>query len=373
MIGCDELEPVEALRRQHAGALLIDVRESDECAAGGAAGAINVPLRELVTRIATLAAPQREVIVICALGQRSLHAVHMLRAAGYPHSHSVRGGLARWRQQALPSSGGALDADATERYARQLQLPQIGVAGQLRLAAAHVVLVGAGGLGSAVAQYLVAAGVGRISLIDDDRVERSNLQRQVIHAEARIGMAKVESARVALAALNPSVRIDIHEERLCAANVERLLADRPVVVDGADNLATRYLLATACLRLRLPLVYGAVQGFTGQVSVFDARRADSPCYRCLYPVAPAAADAPNCSAAGVLGVVPGLIGLWQANEALKLVLGIGSPLVGRVLWLDALAGMCRELQLARDPRCRGCGAEARFGGYDEVARLCAGA
>jgi len=220
---------------------------------------------------------------------------------------------------------------------------------------------------------VVAVSFGHLTLIDDDRVERSNLQRQVLHADARIGMAKTESARIALSALNPGIEIGVREERLLAANVEAAIAGHDVVIDGADNFATRYLLDAATRRLGIALVYGAVHRFSGQVSVFDPRDATSPCYRCLFPEPPSAAEAPNCSEAGVLGVLPGTIGLLQATEAIKLVLGIGRPLTGRLLCYDALAATFRELALPRDPACPGCGAAAVFDGYADLAQLCASA
>jgi molybdopterin/thiamine biosynthesis adenylyltransferase len=202
-------------------------------------------------------------------------------------------------------------------------------------------------------------------------VDKSNLQRQIVHSDARIGMAKTTSASIALNALNPGVTIRAETHRILANNVEQLLRDHNVVIDGADNFPTRYLLDAATRRLRIPLVYGAVHRFTGQVSVFDARRDDSPCYRCLFPQPPSADEAPNCAEAGVLGVVPGTIGLLQATEAMKLILGIGAPLVGRLLCYDALATTFRELRLARDPDCPGCGAQAQFRGYEDLAQLCA--
>jgi molybdopterin/thiamine biosynthesis adenylyltransferase len=268
---------------------------------------------------------------------------------------------------------GALDADAAERYARQLRLPQVGEEGQARLSRASIALLGAGGLGAPAALYLAAAGVGRLSLIDDDRVERSNLHRQVIHADARVGMPKAESARIALAALNPRVQVETREERLQADNVERLLSGHDLVIDGSDNFPARYLVAAASQRLRMPMIYGAVERFTGQVSVFDPRRTDSPCYRCLFPEPPTAAEAPNCSEAGVLGVLPGIVGLLQATEALKWILGIGEPLVGRLLSFDALSMHFRETRLPRDPGCPGCGADATFQGYQELQQMCAAA
>ncbi len=217
----------------------------------------------------------------------------------------------------------------------------------------------------------MAAGVGHLTLIDDDCVERSNLQRQIVHRDDSVGSKKVESASRALRALNPHVEIETRDQRLCAANVESLLRGHDIVIDGADNFPTRYLLNAACLNLRLPLIYGAVHRFTGQVSVFDSRRDDSPCYRCLFPAPPPAAEAPNCSESGVLGVLPGTIGMLQATEAFKLILGIGAPLIGRLLCYDALAATFRELLLERDPDCPGCGENARFSAYEDIEQLCA--
>jgi molybdopterin/thiamine biosynthesis adenylyltransferase/rhodanese-related sulfurtransferase len=366
-----EIDPREALARQRVDALLIDVREDDERAAGFPAGAIGIARADLPRRIGEIAPdPRRGILTICASGKRSLLAAQTLREMGYADIASVRGGFARWQSEGLPIAEGEIDRDAAERYARHLVLPEVGVAGQKKLADARIALIGAGGLGSPASLYLAAAGIGTLTLVDDDRVERSNLQRQVVHADARIGMPKTESARTALAALNPRVQVRIRTERVRAANVETLIADHDVVIDGADNFPTRYLLDAACRRLRIPLVYGAVHRFTGQVSVFDPRRAESPCYRCLFPEPPSAAEAPNCSEAGVLGVLPGTIGLLQATEALKLVLGIGEPLVGRLLCYDALAATFREIRLPRDPRCPGCGPDAVFSGYEDIAQIC---
>ena len=366
----EQLDAVEARRRQLGGALLIDVRDDDERALGMPDGAVGMPGERLLREIAALASPERELLLICAAGQRSLRAAQALRARGYRRIASVAGGFGRWLAAGLPVQAGVLDADTQDRYARQLRLPLVGAAGQARLAASRVALIGAGGLGSPAALYLAAAGVGTLTLIDDDRVERSNLHRQVLHADARVGMAKVESARMTLAALNPRARIVTCAVRVDAASVETLLDGHDVMIDGADNFPTRYLLAAASLRLRLPLVYGAVERFSGQVSVFDPRRADSPGYRCLFPEPPASADAPNCAEAGVLGVLPGVIGLLQATEALKLLLGIGTPLVGRLLLFDALEMRFRELRLPRDAACPGCGADAHFNGYVDIAHRC---
>jgi molybdopterin/thiamine biosynthesis adenylyltransferase/rhodanese-related sulfurtransferase len=360
------------MQRMAAGALLIDVRESVEHAAGVADGAITVPRADLERRIGDIVANRAaEILTICGSGVRSLRAAETLQDLGYTSVASVSGGFARWKAEGLPVAGASLDADSMERYSRHLLLPEVGVSGQKKLSAARIALIGAGGLGAPVSLYLAAAGVGQLTLIDNDRVERSNLQRQIVHADARIGMPKTESARIALTALNPAVHVDVKNERLEAANVETLLSGHDVVVDGADNFPTRYLLSAASRRLGLPLVYGAVHRFTGQVSVFDPRRADSPCYRCLFPEPPSAEEAPNCAQAGVLGVLPGTIGLLQATEAIKLLLGVGSPLVGRLLCYDALAATFRELLLPRDPACPGCGVTATFQGYQDIALLCA--
>jgi sulfur-carrier protein adenylyltransferase/sulfurtransferase len=353
------------------GALLIDVREDNERAGGMPEGAIGLARGALVQKIEEHA-PRRDqtVLTICGSGKRSLLAAATLQQLGYSDVASVTGGFRRWQSEGLPVAAGALDADAAERYSRHLLLPEVGASGQVKLRDARVALIGAGGLGSPAALYLAAAGVGTLTLIDDDKVEKSNLQRQVLHGDARIGMAKTESAAGTLSGLNPRVRIQTRNERLLAANVEALIRDHDVVIDGADNFPTRYLLDAACRRLNLPLVYGAVHRFTGQVSVFDPRRADSPCYRCLFPEPPAAEDAPNCAQAGVLGVLPGIIGLLQASEAIKLILDLGKPLVGRLLCFDALAATFRELSLPRDPHCPGCGENASFGGYEDIVRLC---
>lgn len=366
-----EIAPVEAPARQARGALLIDVREDNERADGSPVGALGLSRGFLELRIEQHAIDRdQEILLICGSGQRSLLAAESLQRMGYRQVHSVAGGFNRWKADGLPIARGALDADAAERYSRQLRLPQVGEAGQARIAAARIVMLGAGGLSSPAALYLAAAGVGQLTLIDDDRVERSNLHRQVIHTDARVGMRKAESARLTLAALNPRVRVETREERLRADNVESLLAGHDLVIDGADNFPARYLVAAASRRLGMPMIYGAVERFTGQVSTFDPRRDDSPCYRCLFPEPPSAAEAPNCSEAGVLGVLPGLVGLLQATEALKLVLDLGEPLVGRLLHVDALAMRFRETRLRRDPDCPGCGPHAARQGYEDLVELC---
>jgi molybdopterin/thiamine biosynthesis adenylyltransferase/rhodanese-related sulfurtransferase len=365
-----EISPQAAHAHVAAGAVLVDVREPGEWAQGSPTGALRVPLGRLTEGLAELGVgPDVAVVCLCGSGKRSLAAAQTLSAQGFRAS-SVAGGFARWQADGLPYEiVSALDADARERYSRHLLLPEIGEAGQLRLGAARVVVVGAGGLGSPAACYLAAAGVGYLRLVDDDRVDRSNLQRQILHADTRVGALKVESAAATLGALNPRVAIDARAERLRAANVENLIRDVDVVLDGSDNLVTRYLLNDACVRLRKPLVYGAVHRFDGQVSVFWPGR--GPCYRCLFPEPPPPDAAPNCAEAGVLGVVPGIVGLLQASEVIKLVLGLGEPLVGRLVTIDARTTRFREVRLPRDPQCPACGADAKLGPYVDAAPPCA--
>jgi molybdopterin/thiamine biosynthesis adenylyltransferase len=367
-----EIAPADALRRLHQGALLIDVRNPGEHVVGGVEGSHAIPLDTLESRIDSIAPDrEREILTLCASGKRSMRAAETLMQLGFDNVASVAGGFSRWQAEGLPIARGEFDADAAERYSRHLLLPEVGAQGQKRLEQARVVLIGAGGLGSPAALYLAAAGVGTITLVDDDNVDKSNLQRQIVHTDSRIGMAKTQSASIGLQALNPRIAIRTEMHRIRSENVEQLLRDHDVIIDGADNFPTRYLLDAAARRLRIPLVYGAVHRFTGQVSVFDANRDESPCYRCLFPQPPGADEAPNCAEAGVLGVVPGTIGLLQATEAIKLILKIGTPLVGRLLCYDALAASFRELRLTRDPNCPGCGSRAQFHGYEDLAQLCA--
>ncbi|MFC6838842.1 molybdopterin-synthase adenylyltransferase MoeB [Xanthomonas theicola] len=371
-----ELTPQQARARIAHGARLIDVREEHERAAGMAEGALGVACAQLQDHPAThLGAADAEVILICQSGKRSHEAALFLQQAGYSAVASVLGGTTRWQREELPLQRPALapqQQDFLERYSRHLRLPEVGIDGQRRLQAARVLLVGAGGLGSPAGFYLAAAGVGQLRIADDDMVDRSNLQRQILHTEARIGQPKVESAAAALGALNAGVRVEAVRERVTSVNVERLLQDVDVVLDGSDNFPARYLLNDACVKLGKPLVYGAVQRFEGQVSVFDAgrRRGQAPCYRCLFPEPPPPEFAPNCAEAGVLGVLPGIVGLLQASEVLKLLLDIGEPLRGRLLHFDALAMRFRETRLAADPQCPVCAPGLAFPGYIDDARFC---
>ncbi|TAN07533.1 MAG: molybdopterin-synthase adenylyltransferase MoeB [Rhodanobacteraceae bacterium] len=372
----DEVSPRAARQRQRAGALLLDVREPYEQAAGLAVGAIALPAGEVLDRIDEVAPDrQREILAICAHGARSLRIAAALQQRGYANVFSVAGGTAAWVAAGLPLANPGGDADFYDRYSRHLRLPEVGEAGQRKLEASRVVVLGAGGLGCPAAFYLAAAGVGTLVIADDDVVERSNLQRQILHTNDRIGDSKLTSAARALRALNPRVRVVGVPERVTSANVEALLEGADVVLDGADNFPVRYLLNDACVKLGKPLVYGAVQRFQGQVSVFDAgrQRGRAPCYRCLFPRPPAPEDAPNCSDAGVLGVLPGVIGMLQATEAMKLILGIGEPLSGRVLMFDALAMHFHEVRLAPDPECAVCAPDTPFPGYVDYAKFCGSA
>lgn len=376
MLSVLEIAPEDVDSHLRRGAFLIDVREAHERATGMAEGAHGIAMGELVYAPAAHA-PDRdaEILLICQSGMRSLRAAQMLAEQGYTNVASVAGGTSRWVAEGLPTvlPDEGVDADFAERYSRHLRLPQVGLDGQKRLEAARVLLVGAGGLGSPAAYYLAAAGVGHLRIADDDTVDRSNLQRQILHADARIGMPKVDSAALALSALNPRTEIDAVRERVTAANVERLLAGVDVAIDGADNFPARYLLNDACVKLGIPLVYGAVHRFEGQASVFDAgrHRGVAPCYRCLFPEPPSPENAPNCAEAGVLGVLPGVIGLIQATEAIKLILDIGQPLRGRLLQFDALSMRFRETRLAADPECAVCAPGRAFPGYIDYAAFCA--
>ena len=358
------------------GAVFIDVREDHERARGQAAGARGVAKAQL------LAEPDRHladrdapVVLICQMGGRSMDAARALEAAGYTRLASVEGGTQRWQDEGRPMVRPDMSAetiDFNERYSRHLLLPEVGVEGQRRLEGSRVLMIGAGGLGSPAAFYLAAAGVGHLRIADDDVVDRSNLQRQILHTEARIGEPKVASAQATLGALNPRTQVEAVQVRVTSDNIERLLDGVDVVLDGADNFPVRYLLNDACVKLGIPLVYGAVQRFEGQVSVFDAgrHRGELPCYRCLFPEPPPPEFAPNCVEAGVLGVLPGVIGLLQATEVVKLLLGIGDSLAGRLLQFDALSMRFRETRLRHDPDCAVCAVGRPFPGYIDYAAFC---
>ena len=369
MSDVQSLSPALARDQQARGARLIDIRDAHERLAGHADGAFGITQADLLG-VPAEHLPDRDaaIVLICQSGMRSMQTARALHDLGYTRVASVEGGTVQWRAEGLPIVVPEGDTDFAERYARHLRLPEIGVQGQKALEAASVLLVGAGGLGSPIAWYLAAAGVGTLRIVDFDVVERSNLQRQIVHTDARIGMPKVDSARIALEALNPRVRIEAINATVTIENIDALLDGIDVAIDGADNFDVRYVLNDACVRHAVPMVHGAVHRFEGQISVFDAgrQRGAAPCYRCLFPEAPPREFAPNCSDVGVLGVLPGLVGLVQATETLKLLLGIGTSLAGRLLHVDALSMRFRETRLAPDPHCPMCTPDTPVTGYNSV-------
>jgi len=369
-----EVTPGEARALQGQGAVLIDIREQEEIAAGSPEGALHLGRGYLELRIEDEVPDlEKPVLTLCSGGVRSLFAAEDLRRLGYRHVHSVAGGFNRWKDEGLPfSMPRMLDAAARERYSRHLLMPEVGEKGQLRLMDSRVLLVGAGGLGSPAALYLAAAGVGTLGIVDHDVVERSNLQRQVVHADDRVGQAKAESARTAVRALNPDVRVELHQVHLESGNVDTIFPGYDVILDGTDNFATRYLINDACIKHGLPNVHGAVFRFEGQVSVFWPARPGEPgpCYRCLFPEPPPPELAPSCAEAGVLGVLPGIVGLLQSVETIKLLLRTGEPLVGRLLFYDALGGRFTEMRMERDPECPYCAEGVEFPGYIDYQGFC---
>jgi molybdopterin/thiamine biosynthesis adenylyltransferase/rhodanese-related sulfurtransferase len=351
--------------------VLVDVREKNEWDEGYIPGALHIPRGFLELRVEeAIPDKSKQVLLYCAGGTRSLIAGNTLKQMGYENVISLAGGFSQWKSSGLPfKQPRILNSEQQKRYSRHLLVPEVGEAGQLKLLDSRVLLVGAGGLGAPAALYLAAAGVGTIGLIDADVVEESNLQRQVIHTTQRVGEYKAESARQAIEALNPDVKVVTHIEFLDETNVKEILANYDVIIDGTDNFPTRYLLNDAALQLNKPVVHGSVFRFEGQLTVFKPY--DGPCYRCLYPEPPPPELAPNCAEAGVLGVLPGVIGLLQSVEALKLLLGIGEPLVGRMLTYDALAGEFSELSLYRDPNCPACGEHGHPENLPTYADVCA--
>ncbi len=364
------VEQVSRRLREPAPPVLVDVRESDEYAAGRLPGAVHVPRGFLELRIEDRV-PDRgtPVVLYCAGGVRSALAARTLQELGYTDVTSMAGGYNRWTDAGLPvERPRALTAEQKERYRRHLIIPEVGEAGQGKLLDAKVLLMGAGGLGSPAALYLAAAGVGTLGIVDMDVVDLSNLQRQVLHASDRVGMPKTESAAKTVRALNPDVKVIPFQERLTSKNVKQIVEPFDIVLDGGDNFPTRYLLNDACVLLGKPNVHGSIFRFDGQVTTFVPGA--GPCYRCLYPQPPPAELAPSCAEAGVLGVLPGIVGLFQANEAIKLILGVGEPLVGRLLTFDALGTRFTELKLRRDPNCPVCAEGVPFPGFIDYEQFC---
>jgi sulfur-carrier protein adenylyltransferase/sulfurtransferase len=373
----EALDVKEANGSADAAFTLVDVREQQEFEQGHIPGAVHVPRSYLESRIEGVAPDRgKRLVLYCASGQRSALGADTLRQQlGYENVASMTGGFTLWRDRGFPFvQPQVLTAEQKERYSRHLLVPEVGIEGQQKLLNAKVLLVGAGGLGSPAALYLAAAGVGTLGIIDDDLVDLTNLQRQVIHNTERIGEPKVESAKKTIEALNPDVEVKPYKTRLDADNVLELIRAYDVIVDGADNFPTRYLLNDAAVRERKPVVHASILGFDGQLTVFVPY--EGPCYRCLYPQPPPADLAPSCGANGVLGVLPGVMGLLQANETIKLIIGKGEPLVGRLLLFEALTTQFTQLRVRRDAEgCPVCGdnvdlSEVEFEDYEA---LCAAA
>jgi molybdopterin/thiamine biosynthesis adenylyltransferase/rhodanese-related sulfurtransferase len=361
---------------QHAGPgdediVLVDVREKHEWNEGHIPGAVHVPRGYLELQVEE-AVPDKskKVVLYCAGGVRSLMAGKTLQQMGYQDVVSMAGGFGQWKGSGykfvMPRT---MSEEQNKRYSRHVLIPEVGEEGQFKLLDSRVLLIGAGGLGSPAAYYLAAAGVGTLGIIDADVVDESNLQRQILHNTQRVGQYKAESARETIEALNPDVKVNTYIERLDETNVARIIADYDVIIDGTDNFPTRYLLNDAALIANKPVVHGSVFRFEGQLTVFKPY--DGPCYRCLYPEPPPPELAPSCAEAGVLGVLPGIIGLLQATETIKLLLNIGEPLVGRLLTYDALSGEFNELRLFRDPECPACGELAHPEDLPTYADVCA--
>ena len=360
--------------------LLVDVREQHEFEEGHIPGAVHVPRGHLESRIEGRAGDRSQPIVLyCASGQRSALAAHTLgELLGYQDVASMTGGITLWKDRGFEvETPRALSAEQKSRYSRHILLPEIGLEGQLKLLDAKVLLLGAGGLGAPTALYLAAAGVGTLGVVDDDVVDLSNLQRQVIHSNDRIGVPKVDSAEQTINGLNPDVKVVKYETRLDASNIMEIIEGYDVIVDGVDNFPTRYLLNDASVRLKIPVVSASILGFDGQLSVFAPY--EGPCYRCLYPTPPPAELAPSCGANGVLGVLPGTMGMLQATEVIKLVTGSGDPLIGRLLLYEALSATFTELKVRRDADCPICSREPdtisdeEMGVFPDYEAFCAGA
>jgi sulfur-carrier protein adenylyltransferase/sulfurtransferase len=371
----DEIDATSAnaLVESEAPPLLLDVRERDEWEEGHLPGALHIPRGSLESRIESRAPDRKtDIVVYCAAGNRSAFAAKSLGDLGYENVRSLAGGFTDWKRNGfsvqLPTT---LAPEQRARYSRHLLIPEVGEEGQLRLLDSNVLLIGAGGLGSPASLYLAAAGVGRIGIVDDDVVDATNLQRQIVHSTSRLGEPKADSARRTLAELNPDVNVVTYRERLHAENVDRIFSEGwDVIVDGADNFPTRYLVNDASIWHEIPVVHGSIFRFEGQATVFKPH--DGPCYRCLFPEPPPPELAPSCAEGGVLGVLPGIIGSLQANETLKLLLGVGDPLVGRLLLFDALSATFTEVALRRNPDCPVCGEHPTITEYIDYIEFCQG-
>jgi molybdopterin/thiamine biosynthesis adenylyltransferase/rhodanese-related sulfurtransferase len=376
----DEIDPAKVRELIGEGVAIVDVREAEEFAAGHLPGAKHVPRSYLETRIEGVVSDRdAQIVLYCQSGNRSAWAARTLEDdLGYTHVASMTGGITLWKDRGyevvVPRG---LDGEQRERYSRHLLIPEIGVEGQIKLLDAKVLLLGAGGLGSPTALYLAAAGVGTLGIVDDDVVDLSNLQRQVIHSTERVGVPKVDSAEESIRALNPDVKVVKYPVRIDASNIMEIISGYDVIVDGVDNFPTRYLLNDATVRLKIPVVSASILGFDGQLSVFKPY--EGPCYRCLFREPPPAELAPSCGANGVLGVLPGTMGLLQATEVVKLILDIGEPAIGRLLLYDALGATLTEVKVHRDPDCPICSREPdeitdeEMGSFPDYEAFCAAA
>jgi molybdopterin/thiamine biosynthesis adenylyltransferase/rhodanese-related sulfurtransferase len=352
---------------------LVDVREQNEWDEGHIPGAVHIPRGNLESRVeAALADRSRPVLVYCAGGSRSAFAARTLGELGFDDVRSLAGGYTDWKRSGFPTEiPVSLPDDQRRRYSRHILIPEVGEAGQRKLLDARVLLIGAGGLGSPASLYLAAAGVGTLGIVDDDVVDDSNLQRQIVHSTERLGDSKAESAKRTIEALNPDVEVKVFKERITSENVDRILGEGwDVIVDGADNFPTRYLLNDASLWHDIPLVHGSIYRFEGQVTVFKPH--EGPCYRCLFPTPPPPELAPSCAEGGVLGVLPGIVGSLQANEALKLVLGYGEPLVGKLLLFDAQETSFETVSLRKNPSCPVCSEQPSITQYVDYVEFCQG-
>jgi sulfur-carrier protein adenylyltransferase/sulfurtransferase len=377
----DPSEVHELLGNGHReGTVLVDVREQHEFEEAHLPGAVHVPRGHLESRIEGAAGDRSaRVILYCASGQRSALAAKTLTdELGYEQAESMTGGITLWKDRGYEvETPRRLTAEQRERYSRHLLVPEIGLEGQLKLLDAKVLLLGAGGLGSPTALYLAAAGVGTIGIVDDDVVDLSNLQRQVAHSESRIGVPKVDSAEQAIHEINSDVNVVKYQTRLDASNIMEIVDGYDVIVDGVDNFPTRYLLNDATVRLKIPVVSASILGFDGQLSVFAPY--EGPCYRCLYPTPPPAELAPSCGANGVLGALPGIMGVLQAIEVVKLITGSGEPLIGRLLLYEALSTSFTDLKVRRDPDCPICSrdpdsiSDDEMGVFPDYEQFCAAA
>jgi molybdopterin/thiamine biosynthesis adenylyltransferase/rhodanese-related sulfurtransferase len=352
--------------------MFIDVREQDEWDQGIIPGALHIPRGSLESRVESRVDRGSAIVVYCSVGHRSAFAAKTLEELGYDNVVNLAGGFTEWKRNGFPTElPRGLQETQRTRYSRHLLIPEVGEEGQLRLLDSRILLIGAGGLGSPASLYLAAAGVGTLGIVDDDAVDATNLQRQIVHSTERLGEPKVESAKRTIEALNPDVDVVAYQERLTSENVDRILADGwDVIVDGADNFPTRYLVNDASVWHDIPVVHGSIYRFEGQVTVL--KPGDGPCYRCLFPTPPPPELAPSCAEGGVLGVLPGIVGSLQASEALKLALGIGEPLVGRLLLFDALTTEFNEVLIRRDPKCPVCGEHPTITEYVDYVEFCAG-